>query len=627
MSEVTKLPCAGERYKATVPDTLDLAQRAELALNGLGGTTDPQMDYLHYFVAGFACRPPYLSHHGADTTCTPKYAESFPMMRLMCGSDLYEELQTRQLAALVANIEDGLYWNRHNPVRPWANSYNPAFDGERKAEDLANVGGNGRMLRALVTVFELDPKPWVEKRIRELAGGLRRIAVDRDKCSFYPDGGFGEPFNYPRSGWLRTNEPKSEIEGGEGAVTAYQAHQIQGLARWYALSGDKGALDLAARLTRFCMLPKFWGGLPDAGGKRDGLVGHVAPALPDPACVSGEEQGHWFSHWHARAIALRGILEYGMAAGDLRVLEFVQRAYEYTWTFGIPRMGWVNTYPCALNRCEGCALGDLVALGIRLTDAGLGDWWDAVDAVTRNQLVEQQYVRADLLERVAAASAERGPDKQSKYPGQELREGVIQRSIGVFGGTATPTSVPQASSMTCCTGNGTQGLYYAWEGTVRESGESAQVNLLLNRAARLVDVDSYLPYEGRAVIRNKAARRVSVRIPAWVNRRELRASVRGQPRPFEWVGAYVVFDGLKAGDSLTLTFPVAETTERYTVNARTPAEQAYTCTFRGGTLVDISPRDDAPTNYPLYQRADMRAAKAPMKAVTRFVPQAIVSRW
>jgi hypothetical protein len=93
------------------------------------------------------------------------------------------------------------------------------------------------------------------------------------------------------------------------------------------------------------------------------------------------------------------------------------------------------------------------------------------------------------------------------------------------------------------------------------------------------------------------------------------------------VGSYVVFDGLKAGDVLNLTFPVAETTERYTVNARTPAEQAYTCTFRGGTLVDISPRDDAPTSYPLYLRADMRAAKAPMKTVTRFVPQAIVSRW
>ena len=38
----------GERYEATVPDTLDLADRAALALNGLGGTIDPDGDYQMY---------------------------------------------------------------------------------------------------------------------------------------------------------------------------------------------------------------------------------------------------------------------------------------------------------------------------------------------------------------------------------------------------------------------------------------------------------------------------------------------------------------------------------------------------------------------------------------------------
>ncbi len=40
---------AGDRYQAVVPDTLDLAERAALALNGLGGTSDPAMGGLHYF--------------------------------------------------------------------------------------------------------------------------------------------------------------------------------------------------------------------------------------------------------------------------------------------------------------------------------------------------------------------------------------------------------------------------------------------------------------------------------------------------------------------------------------------------------------------------------------------------
>ena len=616
---------SGTRVEATVPDTLDLAARAELAINGLGGTTDPGLGYLHYFNQYFACQPPYMAHHGADTTCTPKYVESFPMMRVMCGSECYLDLETAQRAALLGCIQDGLYWNRFDPARPWSTSYNPAFDGERDEEDLANVGANGRMLRALVACCELDPRPEWETAIRALVGGLNRIAIGSEDYSYYPDGGFGEPFNYPRSGWLRTDEPQSEIEGGEGAVTAYQAHQIQGLARWHRLSGDEEALDLAGRLTRFCMLPKFWGGIPDPAGERGELVTHVAPRLPDPVCISGEEQGHWFSHFHARAIALRGMLEYAMAAHDIRVIEFVQRAYEHTWTYGIPRMGWINCYPAANNRCEGCALGDLVAIGIRLSDAGVGDYWDAVDGVVRNQLVEQQLIRADLLERVAAAGAER--TGEPAHDNQELRENVIERSLGIYGGQATPTAMPEAWSMTCCTGNGTQGLYYAWEGIVREEGDTAQVNLLLNRSADLVDVDSYLPYSGKVVIRSKKARRVAVRVPHWVRRSGLRVEVTGVPRGLSRAGNYVVLDDLEPEDTVTLTFPVEETSARYTVAARTPAEEAYACTFRGSTLVDISPRDDAPTSYPLYRRDHLRGNEAPMRQAERFVADRAISHW
>src|SRR5690242_2293561 len=37
-------PYQGDRYEATVPDTLDLAERAEWGLNALTGCTDPHAD-------------------------------------------------------------------------------------------------------------------------------------------------------------------------------------------------------------------------------------------------------------------------------------------------------------------------------------------------------------------------------------------------------------------------------------------------------------------------------------------------------------------------------------------------------------------------------------------------------
>ncbi|MFH1709280.1 MAG: hypothetical protein ABIF71_15365 [Planctomycetota bacterium] len=382
-----------------------------------------------------------------------------------------------------------------------------------------------------------------------------------------------------------------------------------------------------ARLSRYCTLPKFWGGIADPDATRGPLVGHVAPRKDDPPFTAGSELGHWFSHFHARAITLRGLLEHALIAGDERIAEFVRRSYEFTLTQGIPRMGWINTYPCTNNQMESCAFGDLVGLGVRLSDAGLGDYWDDVDACTRNQLVEQQLLRIDDLRRVAAQFADKEWEHAKAHPGELCFDNVFERSIGVFAGMGAPTAIPKPWVMHCCTGNATQGLYYAWEGTVRETGTKAVVNLLLNRAGRLVDIDSHLPYEGRVLVRNKAARSVAVRIPAWVDVKALKVDVSGVRHDLDWTGRYLNFNDLPPGAVIALAFLVVEKQAAYTINAQTKWEQVHTRTFRGSTLVDIAPRDQAPTSYPLYQRSHMRAAKAPIRQVERFVADRIVRKW
>lgn len=618
----------GTHYEAVVPDTLDLADRARLALNGLGGTIDPACGYSMFFSVTYACRTPTMRHQGsADITCDPKFGESFPLMRLMCGSDLYADVEAAHRAELLSRLcpQDGLYYNVARPDRPWTLGYNPAFDGKLGSEDLSNLGGCGRMLRALVTWREREGGAALDPQIRALVRGLSEVAIYADDYAFYPMG-VGEPFSRPRSGWPHATEPLSETEGGEGSVVAYHGHQIQGLVRWHALSGDEHALALAGKLARFCVLPRFWGGVVDLEGSGADLVGHVAPGKSDPPGIAGAEQGHWYTHFHARAVALRGVLDYARATGEERMLEFVRRAYDFTLSMGIPRLGWVNCWPARNVAVEACALADLVALGIRLSDAGLGDYWDDVDAVVRNHLVEQQLTRADVLERISQSSPPCG--ESGALPGQECSEDVIARSLGNFAGAAGPADILAPWVMQCCTGNATQGLYYAWEGIVRGDGDAAQVNLLLNRASPWLDVDSYLPFEGRVEIHAKAARRAALRIPWWVRRRDLRAEISGQMAKGSWVGNFVSFRDLRPGDRLTLRFPVPETTARYTVAAHIPGQEAvYTLSLRGSTVLDVSPHDAQPTTYPLYQREALRAAQAPTKRVTRFVADDAVAGW
>ena len=70
------------------------------------------------------------------------------------------------------------------------------------------------------------------------------------------------------------------------------------------------------------------------------------------------------------------------------------------------------------------------------------------------------------------------------------------------------------------------------------------------------------------------------------------------------------------------------------------AETTYTCEFRGNTLVDISPRREAPSwetvgqddgvtsvlsrGYPIYARDHMKGDRAPMREVTRYVSYGII---
>jgi len=178
--------------------------------------------------------------------------------------------------------------------------------------------------------------------------------------------------------------------------------------------------------------------------------------------------------------------------------------------------------------------------------------------------------------------------------------------------------------MSCCNANGCRGLYYAWETITRRRGADAQVNLLLNRSAPWLDVESRLPYEGKALIRNKICSRVSIRIPAWARLGDVRLQVNGQDRPSRFAGRYVIADGLRPADTVELDLPIPEETFQRTAHARTEHETLYTVRVRGNTVLDISPRDEDPQHYPLYQRDHLKATRhAPSKRITRHVASAV----
>ena len=179
-------------------------------------------------------------------------------------------------------------------------------------------------------------------------------------------------------------------------------------------------------------------------------------------------------------------------ANDTSAKEFVRDAYEYARHRGVPRLG---LFPGNYPQTEGCTIADMVALGIQLSDAGIGDYWDDVDHAVRNGLVECQATDRAELERMVSVSPKRPRDapwgavsdwrferglQRQVLPGQETTEKVIERALGGFSHlSGAYHQFPFL--MSCCTANCNQAIYYAWEAIVRHDDEQAQVNLLLNR--------------------------------------------------------------------------------------------------------------------------------------------------
>ena len=617
---------AGRRYDVEAPDTLDLADRARLALNGLTSSVDPQNDYEMYFLTCLAADPPFLLHMdiGDYMCCQSKWIESLPMMRVMSGSEQNVDVENKMMEAISGMIdeEDGLFYLTVDiEEKPWfkRGHYDIAD------EPIASPAGNARFMLAMMAWYERDRDPaWLEK-IQGVADGLTKTAVFKDDYAFYPEGKVGMEFSYlKKSGYKYVEEAASENEGAEGSTLVYQGAQIRALSRWYKMSGDERALETARRLVNFVTKRKMW----------------VADAVS--IGIDGPGHGHFRGHFHGRHVTTRGILEYAHAVNDPRLKEFVRDIYEYSRDWGIGRMGIFGDHAHKAYT-EGCSIADMVALAIRMSDYGVGDYWDDVDQFVRNQATESQFVRADLLEKASKAVTEY-PEAYQQYatdqllppawgpagfqgvldrtaPQKPVTDRVIERSLGMFPFFSMPTSISYPVQGGCCSGNLTNALYYAWESITRYKDGVARVNLLLNRASPWLDIDSHLPYEGKVVIKNKRARKMTVRIPRWVDKRAVECAINQTETDMFWVGNTLVFDGLQEKDVVTIEFPMVEQTVKYTH----PFDKEYTITFKGNTVVDISPRETNPTAYPIYLRDHYKRDKAPMKKVTHYVSPVVLN--
>jgi hypothetical protein len=586
----------GQFVEVTVPDTLDLAARAELSLNALtrNSISDEYRTVCESF--RFGQNPPMMAKPAWFINPANLYA--LPYLRTMCGSHVGLDVEYQMMKGMLGRIQP-------NGLMTF-----PNCAGWPAGTSVPNV--NGQLAMALFNWYERDKNQGWLNYVALLCKGLDRTAIRVKDRAYYPlecgidaagvwrwtnRGASVIPYTPP-------NEPESEQQGYEGSakwMTVYGP--MEALAGYYRYKGDAEALDLGMRLARFALKAPMWEGFSSL-------------AYP------GNQQGIFAGHFTGNVHFLSALFDMGMAQKSEALKQRARQGYELTRRVGIMRMGWYPSWimngPEAYGRskalhgvCDSGGIAAALILAVKLSDAGVGDYWDDVDYIVRNQLIEQQFTDAKVM------LAKAGGDPQS----------MIGRFVG-GSGMGEPTAItPEISAV--ATASTAAAFYYAWHGITRfdEQAKLAQVNLFLNRVSPWLDMESYLPYEGKIILRNKQASTVLVRLPMWLNDRlpmwdadQVAVTGKRNGRSFvpARVGRNLLLD-VDLGDVVELNFPVPTRTDKYTIHGT-----AYQVQFRGATVVDIDHRDTSPNKIPIYQRDAMKATRAPMHTVKRFVSDRIL---
>jgi hypothetical protein len=606
----------GQWYEDSIPDTLDIASRAELAINALTSITDPNSDYEVYWETQLFRNPPIMMHdHNDWVQSVEGFMEALPLLRAATGSRRNEQVDPVWMRVslecigpdgLTYEVLNGTPWSRLNP---WSFHKVWRADGSLKGiEDpsltLATTPSKcARMIGTMTVYYLRDQNPVWKRTCERMILRLAELAVERNGFTYLPNWAF-EP--HAQCG------PNPPMPTGWDAVDYGNIRLIQGLTQYYKVTGFEPARKLAAGLTAFGMGHAEYydeqGRFLFSSVERDALLKSDRMQRNYPEAKDAKLGGHFHNH----TIGALSMLEYGLAAHDRNVLEFVNSGYTWAKTQGSSRVGFFPEL--IINHryltCESCEVADMIAIGVKLAEAGVGDYWDDIDRWVRNTFAEQQLTDGKWFYELARTQ----PTKPVAY--NETADRVAERNLGAFAGWASGNEWAAVIGIQqCCLGNSARALYYVLQGMVQRQDQGLRVNLLLNRATPWADVYSHVPYEGRVELKIKMpCNQVAVRAPEWCPQGspELVCRANGALRQIAWEGRYVNAGHAGPGDRLVFIFPIAERTVKETIG-----DVAYTLTLKGSTVTSIDP----PGRYgALYNRAYFRQPQAPFKKVQRFVP-------
>ena len=174
----------GKSYEDLVPDTLDLQERAALAINGITAPTEVDKDYEIYWIASFYRNPPIMTHRIHDHAQF-YFFEGAPLLRTMCGSDhnIHADRRWHEVLLHMQGPDGIFYWTKDK--RPWSNM--PFFDIETESKHYTITPMVGPLLGTAALLYKLTGDPAWAESANKSAEGLMNRCLEYDDYMHLPD--------------------------------------------------------------------------------------------------------------------------------------------------------------------------------------------------------------------------------------------------------------------------------------------------------------------------------------------------------------------------------------------------------------------------------------------------------
>ncbi len=349
---------------------------------------------------------------------------------------------------------------------------------------------------------------------------------------------------------------------------------VKGLMVWVRETGSTCALEQAGKLVRSCFdgNPLF---TPDNSFRQGG-------------------------HMHGNLRTLVGAADYALYVRDPVLFSRVDALYRYVRSQGtafgflpevIGRLGDIVS-------CETCALMDLIGLAVTLANHGHPEYWGDVERLLRNQLVESQVVDTSWLRPGSAADTE-----------QFTWRDVGARMAGGYSGWTSPTHILAAREelhwggpelrgkvrafQNCCGGSGTHALFIAWKNASRFEKGTLSVHLHIDKLLPQAEIRCQQPYRGRLTIELTQPCAVRVRIPEFVQARDVQVTASGGEVQAKAWGNYLEIPERQAGERLEVRYPVPLREEEIAIGNPGFRQYHYRVTWKGDTVVRLRPIGEA----------------------------------